>query len=410
MFGASPMYKSRATRFKRIKITLAIKAKSLYTFFVFQRKTGSICDAEVGSVSRHFGKTFLLRVTKALAAVFAFIIFFFALQRLLMPKYASAVPEGGMIQEYYKSTPDHDVIFIGDCEVYTSYSPVTLWEEYGITSYVRGSPQQLVWQSYYLLEDTLRYETPKIVIFNVLAMQFGQPQSEPYNRLTLDGMRMSQSKLRAISASRMDDEDLLSYFFPFFRYKDRWKELSTEDLRYFFHDPGITVNGFMIRSDISQAGYVPDPMLRADYQFGEKAFIYLERMASLAKKHGIELILVKAPTLYPHWYEEWEEQVDEFAKQNDLLYINFSGHIEDIGLDYSTDTYNAGVSLNVYGAERLTKYVGTLLRDRFDLPDRRNETDTAACWDEISALYHRIIAKQQEEISLTGKIQTFRAE
>ena len=105
----------------------------------------------------------------------------YLLQRLLMPKYAADVVEGALIAEYYEEEKDHDVIFIGDCEVYENFSPAVLWQDYGINSYIRGSAQQLIWQSYYLLEDTLRYEKPQVVIFNVLAMQYNEPQREAYN-------------------------------------------------------------------------------------------------------------------------------------------------------------------------------------------------------------------------------------
>ena len=73
------------------------------------------------------------------------------LQALLMPKYMDNTKEGALIGEYYENAGNNDVIFIGDCEVYENFSPITLWEEYGITSYIRGSAQQLIWQSYYLM-------------------------------------------------------------------------------------------------------------------------------------------------------------------------------------------------------------------------------------------------------------------
>ena len=83
------------------------------------------------------------------------------LQRLFMLKHVAATAEGSLIEEYYKEKGNHDVVFIGDCEVYENFSPITLWEKYGITSYIRGSAQQLIWQSYYLLEETLKYENQK---------------------------------------------------------------------------------------------------------------------------------------------------------------------------------------------------------------------------------------------------------
>ena len=65
------------------------------------------------------------------------------LQRLLMPKYASDVVEGALIAEYYSEEKDHDVIFIGDCEVYENFSPAVLWRDYGINSYIRGSATRI---------------------------------------------------------------------------------------------------------------------------------------------------------------------------------------------------------------------------------------------------------------------------
>ena len=132
--------------------------------------------------------------------VLATLLLLWLLQMLLMPKYMTEIREGALISEYYDEIKNHDIIFVGDCEVYENISPVTLWERYGITSYIRGSAQQLIWQSYYLLEETLRYETPKVVVFNVLSMKYNEPQNEAYNRMTLDGMKWSDSKAASIRA------------------------------------------------------------------------------------------------------------------------------------------------------------------------------------------------------------------
>ena len=139
----------------------------------------------------------------------------FLLQRLLLPKYVTDVVEGALIAEYYEEEKDHDVVFIGDCEVYENFSPVVLWEEYGINSYIRGSAQQLIWQSYYLLEDTLRYEKPDVVVFNVLSMKYNEPQKEAYNRMSLEGMRWSSSKVKAIQASMTKEEEFWIMYFRF---------------------------------------------------------------------------------------------------------------------------------------------------------------------------------------------------
>jgi len=352
-----------------------------------------------------------LRIIKIISAIIAFVLVFTALQRLLVPKYASYALEGNLIREYYNSTMDQDVILIGDCEVYANFSTISLWENYGITSFIRGSPQQLVWHSYYLLEDTLMHarQKPKVVVFNVMAMQYAEPasNSEPYNRLTIDGMRMSPTKYRAFESSHLPDETFLSYIFPLLRFKENWKELDSEDLRYYFQNPQVSINGFMVRSDILPVSFVPAPIRRSNYDFGDKPLYYLERMVELTKEHGIDLILIKAPVLIPHWFDQWDEQVIEFADKHNLLYINFIEHIDEIGLDWDEHTFNAGLHLNAFGAELMSQYIGEILSAEFNIPDKRLDNNYAAQWNAMAKQYHKLVGIQQTEIAESGKISSF---
>lgn len=309
------------------------------------------------------------------------------LQRLLTPKYTDGIIEGALIAEYYEEEKDHDVIFIGDCEVYENFSPAVLWEDYGINSYIRGSAQQLIWQSYYLLEDTLRYETPKVVVFNVLSMQYDRPQKEAYNRMTLEGMRWSASKVKSIYASMTSKESFEDYLFPILRYHSRWSDLKQSDLENMFRVPAVSHNGYYMRVDVKAAGSIPDPVPLADYRFGENAYSYLDKITRLCQEKGIQLILIKAPSLYPHWYDQWEAQMEEYAGEHGLLYLNFLECIEEAGLDFDTDTYDGGLHLNLSGAEKLSRYFGRILTEETAVTDRRGEPGLAGIWAEKLAAY-----------------------
>ena len=113
-----------------------------------------------------------MRKIRIILIILIFVLIFIFFNRLLSPKYATSLVEGSMISQYYNESKDHEVIFIGDCEVYANFSPMVMYEEEGIKAYVRGSSQQLVWQSYSILEETLKYETPKVVVFNVNALRY----------------------------------------------------------------------------------------------------------------------------------------------------------------------------------------------------------------------------------------------
>lgn len=319
----------------------------------------------------------------------------YLLQRLLMPKYVTGVVEGALIAEYYPEDKNHDVVFVGDCEVYENFSPITLWQEYGIHSYIRGSAQQLIWQSYYLLEDTLRYETPKVVVFNVLSMKYNEPQKEAYNRMTLEGMKWSMSKVNSIKASMTSKENFLDYVFPILRYHSRWNQIEEDDFTYLYDTKKISHNGYYMRVDVKPAGTIPDPTPLADYNFGENAYAYLDKMTALCKEKGVQLILIKAPSLYPYWYDEWEEQMEEYAKKNDLMYINFLECIDEAGLDFTTDTYDAGLHMNLSGAEKLSHYFGRILLDKTAVTDRRGEEKLQNIWAEKIADYEAEIKAQK---------------
>jgi len=340
------------------------------------------------------------RLTRALCILVAVLMIGGVLavcDRILMPKYITASREGSLTEEYYAAVEktNHDVLFIGDCEAYESFVPAILWQEYGISAYVRGGAQQLVWHSYYLLEDALRYETPRAVVYNVLALKYGTPQKEGYNRLNLDGMAWSSSKVDAIRASMTEEESFASYVFPLLRYHGRWDELTAEDFRYAFGGkPTVTDSGYLMQTavvppdDDSEQPISPlaDPTLPAT------AMAYLDKMETLCRERGIELILIKAPTdsWGYHWYDEWDAQIVDYAEERGLAYYNLIPKSDEIGLDMTTDTYDKGVHLNVSGAEKLSRYFGNILKADHGIPDRRSDEDCASVWQtRVDTYYER---------------------
>lgn len=337
-----------------------------------------------------------------IVALLLVIVLLAGLQNLLVPKYMSDVVEGALIGEYYDNAGDNDVIFIGDCEVYENISPIRLYEQYGITSYIRGSAQQLIWQSYYLMEETFRYETPKVMVFNVLSMMYDTPQNEAYNRMTLDGMRWSSSKIKSINASMTEDERekdaFLSYVFPILRYHTRWDELEKADFTYYFNKRQISHNGYYMRVDVKPVRREPTVRPLADYTFSDICYEYLDKMRALCEKNGTQFVLFKAPSIYPVWYEEWDAQIKAYAEKHDLLYINALEHQQEIGIDWQTDTYDEGLHMNLSGAEKVSDYLGAALRQQTDLPDRRAEPEIQNKWQKKIKYYYEEKEQQTKEL------------
>ncbi len=387
----------------------------------------------------------LIRIGAVLLCAVLFVCIFALLQALVRPKYSfSNLPEGALIAEYYDEENDHDILFVGDCEVYENYSPIVLWEEFGKTSYIRGSAQQLVWQSYYLLEEMLETEKPTAVVYNVQSLRYNEPQSAEYNRLTIDGMKLSSAKMGAIKASMTEEEETITYLLPLLRYHSRWSELKADDWKYIFKNKEkISHNGLIMRTDIKPAGRIRRESFPDIAQLGDNAMGYLKKMAELCKEKDVELILVKAPTL-PYWFPEWNQQVVDFAKENNVTYLNFvdiygldfsgkSGYIEYVSdsdatliirgeeisasdiisssdmPDFTKDTYDQGSHLNLWGAEKLTRVFGKIVTEYFEFPDHSGDEALAEDWARKSERYYDMIAHQQYELETYGYLKSYGA-
>ncbi|MCL1830028.1 MAG: SGNH/GDSL hydrolase family protein [Oscillospiraceae bacterium] len=305
--------------------------------------------------------------------------------------------EGALPGEYYKEKIRHDVIFLGDCEIYSNISPITLYRQYGISSFLRATSSQTLWQSYYFLEEIFSYETPQIVVLSISAMTEGSAVSEAYNRLNFDNMRWSSSKYRSIKASMTEQETYLSYLLPLLRYHSRWSQLSSEDFSYYFSSPEVSHSGYLMRSDINPLDTLPAVRVLADYEFPDICFEYLDRIKQLCDSHGARLILMKAPSVYPHWHEQWDLQIREYADANNLFYYNFIELNDDIGIDMSTDSYDMGLHLNIYGAEKLSSYIGLILSVQYQLPDCRNDPYISVIYDKKIADYDLMFSEQKRE-------------
>ena len=191
-----------------------------------------------------------------------------------------------------------------------------------------------------------------------------------------------------MTAEEREKEAEFSYLLPILRYHDRWSQLTAEDFQYWFHRDQVSDNGYLMQVGVKplKDAYV-EPEL-ADYSFGENSWYYLDKMVELCKSKGTQLVLIKAPALSPVWWQEWDDQIEEYAQKNDLLYINMLEYQEEIGIDWQTDTYDAGLHLNVYGAEKASHWFGKILQEQCDVPNRSGESAISALWTQKAETYH----------------------
>ena len=254
-----------------------------------------------------------------------------------------------------------DVLVAGDSESYTSVSPMDLWDRAGIAAYDCGQPGQRIQETYYILKTVFRTQSPKLVLFETNTM-FRPPGFLKNVQLSLT--------------------EPLAYHFPVIKYHNAWKAL--------FDGPGgpkKSYKGFEIRDKVvSYEGdeeYMKETKDKA--QIPEVVRIYMEKIKRLCEKNGADLLLVSAPSPKNYNYKK-HNSLEEYARENDLPYVDLNMKFRDIGIDWKMDSYDRGDHLNISGARKVTAYIGEYLADNYDLPDRRND-DGWREWDDLAREY-----------------------
>ncbi len=268
--------------------------------------------------------------------------------------------------------PDNsiDMIVLGDSESYTSVSPLEIWRERGYSSYVCGQPGQKVQETYYMLRHALEKQSPKVVMLETNLM-FRDP-----------------GLLKNIQTSVTES---LRYYIPIFRYHNLWKMILDDNTK------NDDYKGFTIRDGVKacNSGKEDEYMKETSdvEQIPETVRTYMKKIRRLCEEHNAELILVSAPSPRNYNYKK-HNAIQTYADQNGLPYLDLNLKVKELGMDWETDSYDRGDHLNLYGARKVSGYLGKYIGEKFDMPDRRQEN----AYQEWNRLSEKYLAKVEKKI------------
>ena len=110
---------------------------------------------------------FLKNISRSILFVVGLAILLSAASLLLRPKnnsLAAGMPDpsaNGIMGEPENTI---DLLILGDSESYSSFIPMHLWQEHGITAYCCGTSGQALYYSEEFLHKAFQKQSPKIVI------------------------------------------------------------------------------------------------------------------------------------------------------------------------------------------------------------------------------------------------------
>ncbi len=350
--------------------------------------------------------TFVLR---AVVYLLIFAVLFTLASFLFIPK-RSGAGENSQIAGFYKEPKNTiDVLGLGSCNLYSSFSPVVLYEKYGITCYNFCCPDEELSTSYYFLKDALKTQDIKVVMVESLFFLAENTQKrEYYNRLAMDYMPISFNKLGFMAELSKQESEWMKqydpttpdtlltfagYLFPILRYHSR-NDLGRNDLKklfkpgeYSYYKGGVPQYTYT-RND----GNFFNTVFNGD-KLTDAATEYIPKIKQLCDEKNIRMFVVKSPN-YLRWGTDdaHTKLVRDYCDELGIPFVDF--HLPEYNNFEIWDYGDHTGRLNVYGMRKFSETVGSYLTGKMGLePSELSDKDRAA-WDKCVEKYYETAAKK----------------
>lgn len=314
----------------------------------------------------------LLSLAKAISFVLIFALMLTTASNIFIPK--QNIRENGInyfnARGFYGEPVDSlDIIAIGNSDLYSGFSPMVLWREHGYASYSSGEARQTTAAAYKVLQEALTCQTPKLVILETDSIFEGGYNPTRFE-ITLTNFAQNT--------------------FPLFEFHNRWKALGFKDFSVRpQHTWQSKSKGFGISNKT-------DPYLGGEYMIpteerellGMLTMSNLNKIVELCRQKGIELLLVEMPTT-ASWNYKRHNSISDFARKNNLTFIDLNLGRDAFELDWLTDTRDKGNHLNCSGAEKVTTYLGKYISSNYTIPDHRNNPEYSDSWNQALEEYNK---------------------
>ncbi|WP_026652339.1 hypothetical protein [Butyrivibrio proteoclasticus] len=290
-----------------------------------------------------------------------------------------------------------DVLFMGSSHVINAINPVTLYEDYGYTSYNMGGHGSVMQATYWELIEALQYCTPKVVVVDAYmleknyqyldVMEENADKSERNTsveqlHLNMDAWPLDRLKIAAINDLIQDQETRNEFLFDFIVYHSRWSELTSEDYKTVLGTE--TTNPLMggemrYQVELSPTSF-PDPAegeILSEHTVGQE---YLMKIIDECQRDGIQVVVTYMPCCATTTDKIAANSAAEIAANYGVPYINML----NMGIiDYRSDLNDTG-HLNATGAIKVTDYMGQWLTDNADLADHRGDVSYSDWADKVA--------------------------
>ena len=295
------------------------------------------------------------------------------------------------VEQLYATPEDLiDVVFVGSSHCYCGIHPAILWKEYGIAAFDMSVSAQDKNSSYHDLIELYKTQNPSVIYVDLHALTYDQHLVVANVYRNYLSLKTSPNSIALVN-KYIEEQERESFYLRFPIIHTRYRELKKYDfLEYAPNSFGRgEYYGWRIGSSWSDPEVIND---RTIGELSEKNREWLEDLIALTEEHGTKIEFIVIPYPLDSSQQKILNAAEEMLTERQYSYTNFNIMLDDLELDLQSDFADAE-HLNVYGAEKLTTFLGEAIVEKYDLPDRRGDErywqwETDLKWYENAKLSH----------------------
>lgn len=285
------------------------------------------------------------------------------------------------VEQLY-ATPENliDVVFVGSSHCYCGIHPAVLWKEYGIAAFDMSISGQDKNSAYHDLIELYKTQDPSVVYVDLYALLYDEHAVESNVYRNYLSLKTSRNSIEMVN-QYIPEEERGAFYFRFPIVHTRYRELKKYD--FLPYPPNSFGRGEYY--GLRVGGSWEDPAALADTAIGElseKNFAWLTDMMELAEAHNTELEFIVIPFAVDSAGQEIFNAAEEIIEAEGYAYTDFNKLRETLGISLQTD-FSDQFHLNVYGAEKLTSFLGKSMKEKYGLPDHRGEAQYRQWEDDL---------------------------
>lgn len=300
----------------------------------------------------------------------------------------------GMYGFYREPKNSIDVALIGPSNIQTSFYSPLAYHQHGFTSYAlsTGGMRGSCYPS--AAREFLSSQSPQVFVVDIWGFVYEDQLSEKYVRNWIDALADSHNRTATIY-ELIDQEDWQDYTLRYRKYHGNYISLerciNLARYKSTIRDQGYSiVKNFVTNTDIAPLNDTP-----ADFTISRQGSDRLALLLDFFHDQGIENVLfLRTLTMQPY------QETPSLLSAIDAIhaagydYLDLTAVAEEMGIDRSQDFYNDG-HVNIFGAEKITTYLGDYLVTHYDLDTGHSQQVTQA-WDHCASYNEKVLSSCKE--------------